>query len=165
MRRIFISLFSFLSLVPLIAIAQRTAVVDLDSVISSMPETKIAMGKLDSALAYYQLKLNILSDSLDIVLKTWPRWTGTQKVAQNKKVKQIKDDIRNLQRKAENELEEYRLCLREPIAYKARQLCIKVGKQNNYSSLVEVSRRNKGILFTDGEPDDITWRVISEIGK
>src|ERR1051325_2214902 len=129
MRRIFISLFSFLSLVPLIAIAQRTAVVDLDSVISSMPETKISMGKLDSALAYYQLKLNILSDSLDIVLKTWPRWTGTQKVAQNKKVKQIKDDIRNLQRKAENELEEYRLCLREPIAYKARQLCIKVGKQ------------------------------------
>ena len=150
--------------------AQKVALVDIDSVINAMPETKIAMQKLDSALAAYQKRLDIMSDSLEWIGKNMPHGRNKspeeiQRVNEYMEgMKNFKERIVELKKNAEKDLENYRLALHAPIEKSAKILSIEVCKKNKYAGLVE-SWKHAAILYCETQPMDITSLVIQAVKK
>jgi Skp family chaperone for outer membrane proteins len=169
MIRSFIITDLFLAIcLPFLSFGQRAGMVDVDSLIKLMPETQIAVKKLDSAFTYYETKLDVLSDSMTTLSKSppkGPKVTEQQKKDYIKNVNALSERIRLFQKTAETELESYRLQLHEPIEKKVKEICIELGKKKGYNVLVETQKKEKGILYTEKEPEDITWMVIAEIVK
>jgi hypothetical protein len=161
-------LLALLLLLPALLPAQKAAVVDVDSLIKLMPETKIAVHKLDSAFSVYERQLDILSDSMEWLSKHAPHGQDVpseMKIGYIRKVNRLSDRIRDFEKKAETELESYRLQLHDPIEKKVKEMCIRIAKQKGYAALIPLSKKEEGLLYYPGEPDDITTLVISEIGK
>jgi Skp family chaperone for outer membrane proteins len=153
---------------PFLSFGQRSAMVDIDSLIKLMPETQTAIKKLDSAFTFYEKKLETLSDSMNWMQKNTPKGpkvSEQQKKDYIKKFNALNDRLIRFQKEAETALESYRLSLHAPIEQNVKALCMEVARKKGYAVVVDIKRRDKGILYSEKEPEDITWMVILEMGK
>ena len=157
----------FFSLARMTGWAQKIALVDIDSVINSLPETAIAKGKLDSMLSRLQQKFDLMSDSMKLLYAQVPHGEASEseKKAYVKKVNDLQNRIFDFQKKASNELECFRQALRAPIESKVKKQSIELARSEHYFALVENSKQDLGYRYTTIQPVDITTLVIRKLAK
>lgn len=146
--------------------AQKAAIVDIDSVILTMPEIKKAKARIDSVVYVLQKKLDALSDSLAEKIDSIKATVKPGEKVKPELVKQIDDAQKKLedwQANAEKYLQKFQAELRVPFEKKAKEISLIVAKENGYSALVDCSVRGKGILYSEDPPVEITQLVIKRL--
>jgi Skp family chaperone for outer membrane proteins len=158
----------FLFAIALSLPAQKIATVDLEKVVQSLPETKVAQDKLDSSVSYLQRVHAMFEDSIQLIKTTIPHGgpiNAQQQLYYEKRLKDAQDALANFEKEAHDGLVDFRSKLYAPLIANAKKLSIVVAKAYHYSALVEVKNKDASVLYSKFPVTDITEIVQKEIIK
>ena len=154
---------------PFILPAQKTAVVDLDTIIQHLPDTRIAQAKLDSSVSFLQQFMEQLQDSIETVMLKYPDTKGPvsfeQKQIREKTLAQCNERIMHFQQDARAGLLDYRNKLFVPIVEKAKKLCEMYAKANAYKVVITKKEKDLTVLYGPVPVTDITPNLIAKINE
>jgi outer membrane protein len=145
--------------------AQKIAVVELDSLISIMPET--AKAKEEAQAYYKQLEgtllnmQNELQAKYDEYVQKSKEWTDLIRQTKEKELNDLDQRIKDFQLKAQEEFRKKSEDLTKPINDKAKAAIQKVAKANGYKYVLDKSFG--GVLYNE-PADDIFNLVKKELG-
>ena len=151
--------------IPFISHAQKIAFIELDSLLSLMPEmiqAKIVYGgyskQLQGALADMQKELN---DKNVVYQNNEKTYTDFIKQSKQKELQDLNQRIQDFQQKAQLDLQKKNADLGLPINEKAKKAIAKVAKAKGYKIVLD--KRPAGILYSE-QTDDIFSLVKTELG-
>jgi Skp family chaperone for outer membrane proteins len=169
MKQFILSLAFLLSSCPFISLAQKTAIVDLDSIIQHLPDTRIAQAKLDSSVSFLQQFMEQLQDSIETVMLKYPDTKGPvsleQKQLRAETLAQCNERVMHFQQDARAGLLEYRTKLFTPIVDKAKKLCEMYAKANAYKVVITKKEKDLTVLYGPVPVTDITPNLIAKINE
>jgi Skp family chaperone for outer membrane proteins len=142
--------------------------VDLEKVVQTLPETKVAQDKLDSSVSYLQRVHAMFEDSIQFIKTTVPHGgpiNAEQQLYYEKRLKDAQDALMNFEKEAHDGLVDFRSKLYTPLIENAKKLSIVVAKAYHYSALVEVKNKDAAVLYSKFPVTDITDVVQKEIIK
>lgn len=145
--------------------AQKTAHVELDSLLSVMPE--MAEAKKISADFYKQLESTLtamqkeLNDKLAEYQANETKYTDLIKQMKQKELQDLNQRIQDFQVQAQTEFQKKNDELTRPINEKAKKAIEKVAKAKGYKLVVDSS---VGVLLYSDPADDIFSAVKAELG-
>lgn len=145
--------------------AQKTAYVELDSLLSIMPE--MAEAKKVSADFYKQLEGTLstmqkeLNDKLAEYQANETKYTDLIKTTKQKELQDLNQRIQDFQVQAQTEFQKKNEDLTRPINEKAKKAIEKVAKAKGYKLVVDSS---VGVLLYTDPADDIFAAVKAELG-
>lgn len=147
------------------AFSQKVAHLDLDSLISIMPESKkvkdslmVVYKQLENMLAGYQKEL---SDKLANYQANESKYTPLIKEQMQKDLQALDQKIRELQVQAQNDYQKVSDDLTRPINEKAKKAIEKVAKARGYKMVID---SGLGVLLYTDPTDDIFNFVKAELG-
>ena len=145
--------------------AQKTAYVDLDSLLSVMPEMTKAK---DSSAAYYkQLETALttmqkeLNDKLADYQAHEKDYTDLIKNMKQKDLQDLNQRIQDFQVQAQSDFQKFNDKLTKPINEKAKKAIEKVAKAKGYKMVID---SGVGVLLYTEPADDIFNFVKAELG-
>ncbi|TAL61493.1 MAG: OmpH family outer membrane protein [Bacteroidetes bacterium] len=147
------------------AFAQKTAYVELDSLLSVMPE--MVEAKKVSADYYKQLEATLttmqkeLNDKLAEYQANETKYTELIKTTKQKELQDLNQRIQDFQVQAQTEFQKKNDDLTRPINAKAKKAIEKVAKAKGYKLVVDSST---GVLLYMDPADDIFSAVKAELG-
>ena len=166
MKSIFKSLLVIgLSIMSFSSYAQKTAHLDLDSLLNIMPESKKAKDSL--AVVYKQLETMLsnyqkeLQDKLAAYQENEAKYTPLVKEQMQKDLQALDQRIRELQVQAQGDYQKVSDALTKPINEKAKKAIEKVAKAKGYKMVIDSSL---GVLLYTDPADDIFNFVKAELG-
>ncbi len=145
--------------------AQKTAFVELDSLLSIMPEMEVA--KKVSADYYKQLEATLttmqkeLNDKLADYQSNETKYTELIKNTKQKELQDLNQRIQDFQVQAQTEFQKKNDELTRPINDKAKKAIEKVAKAKGYKMVMDSS---VGVLLYTDPADDIFNAVKAELG-
>lgn len=166
MKSIFKSLaFVGLVLLSTASFAQKTAFVELDSLLASMPE--MIKAKAESADHYKSLEATLttmqkeLNDKLAEYQGNEAKYTDLIKATKQKELQDLNQRIQDFQTQAQSDFQKFNDNLTKPINQKAKKAIEKVAKAKGYKTVIDTS--NGTVLYSD-PADDILAAVKAELG-
>lgn len=150
---------------PFSGMAQKSAFLDLDSLLSIMPE--MAEAKKKSAEIYKQLESQLanmqkeLSDKYAEYQANEKNFTDLIKSTKQKELQDLDQRIRDFQVQAQTEFQKANEDLQKPINDKAKKAIEKVAKAKGYKMVIDSSL---GVLLYTDPADDIFNLVKAELG-
>ena len=147
------------------SMAQKSAFIDLDSLLSIMPE--MADAKKSSADHYKQLESTLmamqkeLNDKLTEYQTNEKNYTDLIKQTKQKELQDLDQRIKDFQLQAQNDFQTKNEELTKPINEKAKKAIEKVAKAKGYKMVIDTS---VGILLYFDPTDDIFNAVKAEMG-
>ena len=152
-------------IVSTVSVAQKIAYVELDSLLSVMPE--MAEAKKASAEHYKQLEGTLstmqkeLNDKLAEFQSNEKTYTDLIKTTKQKELQDLNQRIQDFQVQAQTDFQKKNEELTKPINAKAKKAIEKVAKAKGYKMVLDGS----GALLLYSEPaDDIFPAVKAELG-
>jgi outer membrane protein len=151
--------------VSLVSFAQKTAYVELDSLLSVMPE--MVEAKKVSADFYKQLESTLttmqkeLNDKLAEYQGNETKYTELIKSTKQKELQDLNQRIQDFQVAAQTDFQKKNDELTRPINAKAKKAIEKVAKAKGYKMVVDSS---VGVLLYTDPADDIFSAVKAELG-
>jgi outer membrane protein len=145
--------------------AQKTAFIDLDSLLSIMPEMTDA--KKASADHYKQLESTLttmqkeLNDKLTEYQGNEKNYTDLIKQTKQKELQDLDQRIKDFQVQAQSDFQKKNDDLTKPINEKAKKAIEKVAKAKGYKMVLDSS---VGVLLYTEPADDIFNAVKAELG-
>lgn len=145
--------------------AQKTAFIDLDSLLSVMPEMTEA--KKVSADHYKQLEATLttmqkeLNDKLAEYQANEKNYTDLIKTTKQKELQDLNQRIQDFQVQAQTDFQKKNDDLTRPINDKAKKAIEKVAKTKGYKLVIDSS---VGVLLYTDPADDIFNAVKAELG-
>ena len=166
MKSIFKSLIvTGFTVVSLSSFAQKTAFIDLDSLLSVMPEMTEA--KKVSADHYKQLETTLttmqkeLNDKLAEYQANEKVYTELIKTTKQKELQDLNQRIQDFQVQAQTDFQKKNEELTKPINEKAKKAIEKVAKTKGYKMVIDSSA---GVLLYSEPADDLFNAVKAELG-
>ncbi|HEY4797526.1 MAG TPA: OmpH family outer membrane protein [Bacteroidia bacterium] len=166
MKSIFKSLFAAgLLVISAATYAQKTAFIELDSLLAIMPE--MAVAKQASADYYKQLESTLttmqkeLNDKLNEFQTNEKNYTDLIKNTKQKELQDLNQRIQDFQVQAQSEFQKKNDELTRPINQKAKKAIEKVAKAKGYKMVFDASG---GTLLYSEPADDIFQAVKAELG-
>ena len=166
MKSIFKSLIvTGFTVVSLSSFAQKTAFIDLDSLLSVMPEMTEA--KKVSADHYKQLESTLttmqkeLNDKLAEYQANEKVYTELIKTTKQKELQDLNQRIQDFQVQAQTDFQKKNEELTKPINEKAKKASEKVAKTKGYKMVIDSSA---GVLLYSEPADDLFNAVKAELG-
>ena len=150
------------------AFSQKFAIVDIEKVVQSLPETKVAQTKLDSSISYLVRLHGVFEDSVKLIQYTVPHdgpLPVEQKLYYEMRLKKAQDNLLQFEKDAHQGLDEFRDKLYAPLRANAIKLSTIVAQAYHCSALIEKPKVEKAILYSNQAPLDITDNVVKEIIK
>lgn len=147
------------------AFAQKSAFIDLDSLLSVMPE--MAEAKKVSAEHYQMLSAELetmqksLNDKLTEYQANQTKYTDLIRQTKEKELQDLNQRIQDYQVKAQNDFQKKNEDLTKPINDKAKAAIEKVAKAKGYKMVIDSSI---GVLLYYDKADDIFNAVKAELG-
>jgi len=145
--------------------AQKTASIDLDSLLSIMPE--MIKAKTESADYYKQLEGTLttmqkeLNDKLAEYQANEAKYTDLIKTTKQKELQDLNQRIQDFQVQAQTDFQKKNDELSRPINEKAKKAIEKVAKAKGYKLVLDSSL---GVLLYTDPADDIFSAVKAELG-
>lgn len=145
--------------------AQKTAYLELDSLLSIMPE--MVEAKKQSADYYKQLESTLttmqkeLNDKLAEYQGNEAKYTELIKQTKQKELQDLNQRIQDFQVQAQSEFQKKNDELTRPLNEKAKKAIEKVAKAKGYKMVVDSS---VGVLLYTDPSDDIFSAVKTELG-
>jgi outer membrane protein len=138
--------------------AQKIAHLSFDSLVSLMPETKIAT---DAAQNYYKgLEQEVIAMQTELenkykdYLEKEPMMSELAKRNKQEDLQQLQNRIQDFQQKAEMDVKRKQAELTAPIFDKAKKAIEAVAKENGYKYVLDTSPQNTTVLYSE-TPEDI----------
>jgi outer membrane protein len=133
------------------ASAQKQAYISLDSIVGTMPETKIAQQALTDLRQELEKEVISMQTELDTKYKNYlenkDKWSETIRVTKETELQQINKHIEDFKVQANNDIQKKYNELSGPIAAKAKKGIAAVAKELGYKSVVDLTPGN--ILYHD----------------
>lgn len=145
--------------------AQKNAFIDLDSLLSIMPEMEVA--KKASADHYKQLESTLttmqkeLNDKLNEYQTNEKNYTDLIKQTKQKELQDLDQRIKDFQVQAQTDFQKKNEDLTRPINEKAKKSIEKVAKAKGYKMVLDTS---VGVLLYNDPADDIFNAVKADLG-
>lgn len=150
---------------PVASFAQKAAFIDLDSLISLMPEMEAA--KKSSADYYKQLEGTLgtmqkeLNDKITEYQTNEKNYTDLIKQTKQKELQDLDQRIKDFQMQAQTDFQKKNEELTRPINEKAKKAIEKVAKSKGYKMVLDSSA---GMLLYKDPADDLFTLVKAELG-
>jgi outer membrane protein len=147
------------------AFAQKNAFIDLDSLLSIMPEMEVA--KKASADHYKQLEGTLtnmqkeLNDKLNEYQANEKNYTDLIKQTKQKELQDLDQRIKDFQIQAQNDFQKKNEDLTKPINDKEKKSIEKVAKAKGYKMVIDSS---VGVLLYTEPADDLFNAVKADLG-
>ena len=148
-----------------VSFAQKTAFIELDSILSIMPE--MARAKDSSAYFYKQLEARLtkmqkeLNDNLADYQEHEKTYMDVIKQQRQKELQDQNQRIQDFQVSAQTEFQKKNDDLTKPINERAKKAIEKVAKAKGYKMVIDTS---VGVLLYHDPADDIFNLVKAELG-
>lgn len=137
--------------------AQKIAHLSFDSLVSLMPETKVAT---DAAQSYYKgLEDEVLSMQTELenkykdYLEKEPGMSELLKKNKQEDLQQLQNRIQEFQRQAEMDVKRKQAELTAPIFEKAKKAIELVAKEGGYKYVLDTSIQNTSVLYSETSDD------------
>ena len=151
--------------VSFVSFAQKTAFIDLDSILSIMPEMVAAKKvsadhykELEGTLTTMQKELN---DKLADYQANEKNYTDLIKQTKQKELQDLNQRIQDFQTQAQTDFQKKNEELTRPINEKAKKSIEKVAKAKGYKMVIDASG---GVLLYSEPSDDIFNAVKADLG-
>jgi Skp family chaperone for outer membrane proteins len=140
------------------------ALVDMDSVMTWMPETKEALAQLDTASARFQKQMDGLLISLSNALYPKDTLKKLTNAEYKRQVDSLQKQIIAFQKYSREEMEKKRSALYNDIRKKAKKLTVKFAKKNGFKVVLEKKNKGRAIVYNeDMEMVEITARITDQL--
>lgn len=145
---------------PLMAGAQKYAVVDIDSIVSQLPEVKDAQVALDAASATFQTEFNTLCLELDKKYTEYRQLPSTTSEEIHKRriqeLQTLDQKIKQFRQAADQDLQRQQQMLMAPILNRINAAIDEICRQSGYTVIF----RSSAPLYTDPSVTDLNPIVI-----
>lgn len=163
MKQYYILLFA--TIIFTCAHAQKVAHLDYDSLLSAMPETKIATEAANAYLTSLDTELNSMQQEFKKKEQTFLTETNASeflKKTRETELEQLQKRIEDFKTQARQDYAKRQLELTTPIMEKAQAAVKAVAKEMGYKYVLDKSRRSTFILYSE-ESDNILSKVIKKL--
>ena len=151
---------------PSMAFAQKFAVVDTETIMTAMPETKAAEEKIQQSSKTYQDEFDKLNEEINKKFAEYqalPEDTPNSiKERRQQEIQELDDKVRRFQQQAQQDLERQHMQLLQPIQEKLLNAIKSVGAEGQYTMIFP----NNGMtpIYTGSDVIDITDAVKAKLG-
>jgi outer membrane protein len=146
--------------------AQKIAHLSFDSLVSLMPETKVATEAAQNYLKGLEQELVAMQTELDSKYKDYlekePTMSDLIKKSKQEDLQQLQNRIQDFQRQAEMEYKRKQSELTMPIMEKAKKGIEAVAKEGGYKYVLDTSPQNSAVLYSE-QGDDILNAVKKKL--
>jgi outer membrane protein len=145
--------------------AQKVAHINLDSLISIMPESKTAQAavqeyakQLEAEVTKMQAELQAKYEEYQLKSKDWAELVRASK---EKELNDLNQRIQDFQQQAQQDYQKKSAELSKPVYDKAKKAIDQVAKENSYKYVLDTST---GLVLYNEATDDIIGLVIKKLG-
>lgn len=145
--------------------AQKVAHIDLDSLISIMPESKVAQQavqdyakQLEQQVIAMQTELQEKYDKYQVDA---PNMAPIIKANKEKELNDLNQRIQDFQQQAQSDYQKKSADLSKPVYEKAKKAIDQVAKENGYKYVLDTST---GLVLYNEPADDLIGLVIKKMG-
>lgn len=143
----------------------KVAHVDVQQLVSDMPEMKAAQAELQKLQGTYKTDIDASVQALQSKMKTYQTEAATKSQDENQKraqeVEGMQQSIMQAQQQAQQELSQKEMELLKPILEKANAAILKVGKAQGFDYVLD-SSTGSGVILAGGK--DLLADVKKELG-
>ncbi len=144
--------------------AQKVAHLSLDSLMSSMPETKLAKDEIQKLVKGFESEVLVMQTELEAKNKDYleKRETMSEPVKQNKEadLNQLQKRIEDFKMMAGQEIQKKQTELGAPILQKTKKGIEAVAKEGGYKYVLNTSINTNGALYS--EPTDDIFAAVKK---
>jgi outer membrane protein len=137
--------------------AQKIAHLNYDSLISLMPETKIATEAAQNYLKGLEQEMAAMQGEFETKYKTYleqePTMSDLLKKNKQDDLQQLQSRIQEFQRQAEMDYKRKQSELTAPLMEKAKKGIEMVAKENGYRYVLDTSPQNSTVLYSEASDD------------
>ncbi|MBD5240193.1 MAG: OmpH family outer membrane protein [Bacteroidales bacterium] len=149
---------------PSMAFAQKFAVVDTETIMTAMPETKAAEEKIQQSSKTYQDEFDKLNEEINkkyAEYQALPEDTPNSiKERRQQEIQELAEKVQRFQQQAQQDLERQHMQLLQPIQEKLLNAIKSVGAEGQYTMVFP----NGMSLYTGTDVIDITDAVKAKLG-
>ena len=149
---------------PSMAFAQKFAVVDTETIMTAMPETKAAEEKIQQSSKTYQDEFDKLNEEINkkyAEYQALPEDTPNSiKERRQQEIQELAEKVQRFQQQAQQDLERQHMQLLQPIQEKLLNAIKSVGAEGQYTKVFP----NGMSLYTGTDVIDITDAVKAKLG-
>ena len=149
---------------PSMAFAQKFAIVDTETIMTAMPETKAAEEKIQQSSKTYQDEFDKLNEEINkkyAEYQALPEDTPNSiKERRQQEIQELAEKVQRFQQQAQQDLERQHMQLLQPIQEKLLNAIKSVGAEGQYTMVFP----NGMSLYTGTDVIDITDAVKAKLG-
>ena len=147
------------------ATAQKVAHIDLDSLISLMPESKTAQEAVQAYAKSLEQEVTAMQQELQTKYEAYqkdsPNMAPIVKESKEKELNDLNQRITDFQQQAQADYQKKSAELSKPVYEKAKKAIDQVAKDNGYKYVLDTST---GLVIYSEPTDDILGLVIKKLG-
>ncbi len=147
------------------ATAQKIAHVNLDSLITLMPESKVAQQSVQDYAKQLEMQVTAMQTELqtkyEAFQKDSPNMAPIVKDSKEKELNDLNQRITDFQQQAQADYQKKSTELSKPVYEKAKKAIDQVAKDNGYKYVLDTST---GLVLYSEPTDDIIGLVIKKLG-
>jgi outer membrane protein len=145
--------------------AQKIAHVNLDSLISIMPESKTAQQSVQDYAKQLEQQVTAMQTELNTKYQTYqteaPNLAEIVKTSREKELNDLNQRIQDFQQQAQADYQKKSAELSKPVYEKAKKAIDVVAKENGFKYVLDTST---GLVLYNEPADDIIAMVIKKLG-
>lgn len=165
MKSLFLAVVLFVGATSFINAQSKTAHIDTQALVESMPEMKAAQSQLEKLQKTYDTAIKDMSKEFENKVKQYGSEEGTKTNEENaKRVQEVQGMERNIaayRQQALQDLQKKEVDVYQPILEKARAAIQKVARAKGYQYVLDAATGN-GVILADGF--DLLGDVKKELG-
>jgi outer membrane protein len=145
--------------------AQKTAHINLDSLIALMPESKTAQAAVQEYSKQLEQQITAMQAELQTKYQDYQANSANMaevvKASKEKELNDLNQRITDFQQQAQTEYQKKNAELAKPVYEKAKKAIEQVAKENGYKYVLDTS---SGLVIYSEPADDIIALVIKKLG-
>lgn len=151
---------------PMLASAQtvKIGLIDTSAILGEHPDTKAAQTKFEETSKRYETEYRGLVDEMNRRMEEYQKMKDDELPAirerKTREIQEFQQKIQDFQTTADRDLQKLQQDLMAPVMQKVRQAIESVGKEGNYTLLLELS----SALYYGAPAEDITAAVKTKLG-
>ena len=145
--------------------AQKIAHINLDSLITLMPESKVAQAAVQDYSKQLEQQITAMQTELQTKYAAYqtdaPNLAEIVKASREKELNDLNQRITDFQQQAQTDYQKKSADLSKPVYEKAKKAIDQVAKENSYKYVLDTST---GLVLYSEPTDDIIALVIKKLG-
>ena len=141
--------------------AQKMAHINLDSLITLMPESKTAQAAVQDYSKQLEQQITAMQTELQTYQTDSPNMAEVVKASKEKELNDLNQRITDFQQQAQADYQKKSAELSKPVYEKAKKAIDQVAKDNGYKFVLDTST---GLVLYSEPTDDIISLVIKKLG-